>query len=70
MLRWKVFLHTRDKLGENEMGNLYHPLGVMPFITGDELKQRFRYLAQAYHPDKFASDKNKLQTKKDFKKNL
>ena len=32
------------------MEDLYKILGVMPSATGDEIKQRFRYLAQAYHP--------------------
>lgn len=50
------------------MGDLYKILGLTPSATGDEIKQRFRYLAQAYHPDKFASDKNKIQAEEDFKR--
>lgn len=50
------------------MDDLYKLLGISSNATNEEIKQRFRYLAQAYHPDKFASDKDKKQAEEDFKK--
>jgi hypothetical protein len=50
------------------MDDLYNLLGVPPTATNEEIKQRFRYLAQAYHPDKFSSYRDKKQAEEDFKK--
>ena len=37
------------------MENFYNILGVAPNATTEETKERYRFLAQAYHPDKFAT---------------
>ena len=50
------------------MEDLYNLFGVSPKATADEIKQRFRFLAQAYHPDKFASDEHRKQAEEQFKK--
>ena len=49
------------------MKNFYDILGVSQNASNEEIKKRFRYLAQAYHPDKFASDKDKQRAEQDFK---
>ncbi len=46
----------------------YSVLGVAPDATPDEIKARFRYLAQAYHPDKFSSDGHRQAAEEDFKR--
>ena len=49
------------------MEDLYSIISVSPNATADEIKQRFRFLAQAYHPDKFASDEHRKQAEEQFK---
>jgi curved DNA-binding protein CbpA len=46
----------------------YSVLGVSPDATPDAIKARFRYLAQAYHPDKFGSDGHRQAAEEDFKR--
>jgi curved DNA-binding protein CbpA len=46
----------------------YQILGVPPTASTDEIRTRFRYLASAYHPDKFSNSSFKEQAAEDFKK--
>lgn len=48
--------------------DLYSVLGVAPTATPEEIKSRYRYLSQAYHPDKFASAAHKSAAEEDFKR--
>lgn len=50
------------------MDDYYTILGISPTSTLDEIKERFRFLAQAYHPDKFGSLTQKAQAEEEFKK--
>jgi uncharacterized protein YjbI with pentapeptide repeats len=50
------------------MDNLYKVLGVLPDATQDEIKARFKYLALAYHPDRFSNPIHKAQAEDDFKR--
>ncbi|MCE9645152.1 MAG: DnaJ domain-containing protein [Chloroflexi bacterium] len=50
------------------MDDLYLVLGIEPDANPEMLQERFRFLAQAYHPDKFASPKQKLLAEEEFKK--
>lgn len=50
------------------MDNYYKILGVSPKASQDEIKERFRFLANAYHPDKFASPAHKADAETEFKK--
>lgn len=49
------------------MDDLYKILGVKPNATIDEIRERFRFLAQAFHPDRFSSVKQKQQAEEEFK---
>ena len=49
------------------MNDLYNILGVSLNATTEEIKHKFRFLAQAYHPDKFASDEHRKQAEEQFK---
>ena len=49
------------------MKDYYNILGISPFSTQDEIKERYQYLAQAYHPDKFLSSKHKFVADDDLK---
>ena len=48
--------------------NYYKTLNVHPKASQAEIKERFRFLANAYHPDKFASSTHKAQAEAEFKK--
>ena len=50
------------------MGDLYSILGVAPDASTDEIRGRYRFLAQAFHPDKFLSVDQKQQAEEEFKK--
>lgn len=50
------------------MDNYYQILGVSTNASIKEIKERFRFLAQAYHPDKFANAEHKAQAEEQFKK--
>ena len=43
-------------------------LGVKTNASVTEIKERYRFLAQAYHPDKFASESQKKAAEQEFKK--
>lgn len=49
------------------MDDFYSILGVPPNASAAQIKQRYRFLAQAYHPDKFASDAHKRDAEEAFK---
>jgi curved DNA-binding protein CbpA len=49
------------------MKNYYEILGVAPTVTQAEIKERFRFLANAYHPDKFPSIEQKAKAEEEFK---
>ena len=42
-------------------------LGVPPNATFDQIKDRYRFLAQAYHPDKFNSADHQTRGEQEFK---
>lgn len=48
------------------MRNYYQILGVMPSASLEEIKERYRFLAKAYHPDRFTSEKEKTQASKEM----
>lgn len=50
------------------MDNYYKILGVSSKASQEEIKERFRFLANAYHPDKFASAAHKADAEAEFKK--
>jgi curved DNA-binding protein CbpA len=50
------------------MENFYSILGVAPSATTEEIRDRFRFLAQAYHPDKFSSPEHKKLAEDQFKR--
>ena len=45
--------------GPHEAEDLYHILGVAPNVAPEKIKEQFRFLAQAFHPDKHASPAHK-----------
>lgn len=45
--------------GLHEAEDLYHILGVAPNVAPEKIKEQFRFLAQAFHPDKHASPAHK-----------
>ncbi|MEM7342908.1 MAG: J domain-containing protein [Chloroflexota bacterium] len=49
------------------MENYYKILGVDPKASSDQIKKRFRFLANAYHPDKFTSETHKANAEEEFK---
>jgi curved DNA-binding protein CbpA len=50
------------------MKNYYQVLGVSLRATQTEIKERFRFLANAYHPDKFPNAEQKSNAEQEFKK--
>ncbi|MDH3676015.1 MAG: DnaJ domain-containing protein [Anaerolineae bacterium] len=50
------------------MQNYYEILDVPSRASQKEIKERFRFLANAYHPDKFATPAHKTQAEVTFKK--
>ena len=50
------------------MDDFYAILGVPPDATIEQIKDRYRFLAHAYHPDKFSSDAHKRDADEAFKK--
>jgi hypothetical protein len=49
------------------MRDYYQILGLPHSATGEDLKGRYRFLSQAYHPDKFSSPEHKAQGEAEFK---
>src|SRR5215207_7911457 len=47
--------------GLHEAEDLYHILGVAPNVAPEKIKEQFRFLAQAFHPDKHASPAHKAR---------
>jgi DnaJ-class molecular chaperone len=47
--------------GLHEAEDLYHILGVTPNVAPEKIKEQFRFLAQAFHPDKHASPAHKAR---------
>ena len=50
------------------MENYYKVLDVSSRASQAEIKERFRFLANAYHPDKFATQAHKDKAEDEFKK--
>ncbi|MCP5005286.1 MAG: DnaJ domain-containing protein [Planctomycetes bacterium] len=49
------------------MKDYYEVLGVSPQATEKDVKERFRFLSHAYHPDKFATSSQREQAEELFK---
>jgi uncharacterized protein YjbI with pentapeptide repeats len=50
------------------MEDFYQVLGVEPDAMPEAIQERFRFLAQAFHPDKYSSAKQKQLAEEEFKK--
>ncbi len=50
------------------MEDYYQILGVEPGAKPEAIQERFRFLAQAFHPDKYSSAKQKQLAEEEFKK--
>jgi len=50
------------------MQNYYDILDIHPKASQQQIKERFRFLANAYHPDKFSSPTHKAEAEEAFKK--
>jgi len=50
------------------MEDYYQTLGVRSKASQEEIKERFRFLAHAYHPDKFSTSTHKKHAEETFKK--
>ena len=48
--------------------DFYSILGVAPTATAAEIKDRFRFLSHAFHPDKFATAAQRETAERDFKR--
>ena len=49
------------------MRDYYEIFGVTPDATPEEIKERYRFLAHAYHPDKFSSEQHRQRAEQQFK---
>ena len=49
------------------MKDYYQILGIPQEASVDDIRRRYRFLAQAYHPDKFPDSRNKDQAEAEFK---
>jgi DnaJ-class molecular chaperone len=47
--------------GLHEAEDLYHILGVAPNVAPEKIKEQFRFLAHAFHPDKHTSPAHKAR---------
>ena len=52
----------------NEATDFYSILGVAQTATIAEIKDHFRFLSHAYHPDKFATQEQRNKAEEQFKK--
>lgn len=50
------------------MEDHYETLGISGSASAEEIRQRYRFLAQAYHPDKFPDPGHKEEAESAFKK--
>lgn len=50
------------------MDDYYLVLGIEPDARPEAIQERFRFLAQAFHPDKYSSPKQKQLAEEEFKK--
>ena len=50
------------------MDDLYLILGVEPNAKPEDIQERFRFLAQAFHHDKYSRSKQKQFAEEEFKK--
>lgn len=48
------------------MRNYYQIIGVSPSASIEEIKERYRFLVKAYHPDRFTTEKEKTQASKEM----
>lgn len=49
------------------MRDYYEIFGLAPNASPEQIKERYRFLAQAYHPDKFASEHHRQRAEEQFK---
>src|SRR5258708_4631123 len=49
------------------MRDYYEILGVAQNAALEEIKERYRFLAHAYHPDKFPSERHRQRAEQQFK---
>lgn len=49
------------------MENYYQILGVSHTASQQDIRKRFRFLAQAFHPDKFAGSESRAEAEEAFK---
>jgi curved DNA-binding protein CbpA len=54
--------------GLHEAEDLYHILGVAPNVTPEKIKEQFRFLAHAFHPDKHTSPSHKARASEMLRK--
>src|SRR5262249_166369 len=54
--------------GLHEAEDLYHILGVTANVSPDKIKEQFRFLVQAFHPDKHSSPAHKAQAEEMLRK--